>query len=103
MICAHKTKETLFVEGNVTTYLCPDCGTVIRVPELMTPSNDCCEWWLMFAKKFLWMVVADQPELLVMPHVVDDATGKKWRVNHCPGCGANVRDRVILASRIEEE
>lgn len=40
-----------------------------------------------------WMVLEDGTK--IMPFLEDKNDNTKWRVNHCPSCGAYVRDCTI--------
>ena len=47
----------------------------------------CCKSFKNFIKKFYWMTLDKK---YIMPYTYVD--GIKYRVNHCPSCGADVRD-----------
>ena len=47
----------------------------------------CCESFKHFINIFYWMTLDKK---YIMPYTYQD--GIKYRVNHCPSCGAEVRD-----------
>lgn len=47
----------------------------------------CCESFKHFINIFYWMILDKK---YIMPYTYVD--GIKYRVNHCPSCGAEVRD-----------
>lgn len=53
------------------------------------PTRDCCEVWGKIKHEFRWYAFDDHPDTLAMPTI----TGF-FRVNHCPSCGAYVRNSV---------
>ena len=64
-------------------------------------TEDCCAAWGSLIGLFGWFrLETDAPDVLVMPCLV--AQDKRWRVNHCPSCGASCRDAVVDRTRVEE-
>jgi hypothetical protein len=47
----------------------------------------CCGTFEKYAKEFTWMTLEDY-SIYLMPHIGDD----KYRINHCPTCGAEIRN-----------
>ena len=52
----------------------------------------CCESFKHFINIFYWMTYFDKTDKIkyIMPYTYED--GIKYRVNHCPSCGAEIRD-----------
>lgn len=47
----------------------------------------CCDVWKEIRTEFGWYVPEGYQELRVMPYM--QGVRSKWRVNHCPSCGAS--------------
>jgi hypothetical protein len=65
--------------------------------------NFCCDAFKQIIPTFQWMTYAEgdkKGEAYLMPHI--DVDGHKWRVNHCPVCGKEVRSIEIPKSVMEE-
>lgn len=62
--------------------------TMAQDPYSTTP--DCCEVWPKLRDAFSWMAFAETPHVHVMP-CIRVGHNSRWRVNHCPSCGANRR------------
>ena len=58
----------------------------------------CCEYWPKICGLFQYMQVEGESDL-IMPHITQ--AGTKWRVNHCPACGAEISGRHFDAEDIE--
>ena len=48
---------------------------------------------------FGWFSYDADRKMLTMPHL-KDKEGVEWRVNHCPACGANVRNCDVDKERV---
>ena len=59
----------------------------------MNKEKFCCESFPKYAKTFNWMTYVDANKISVylMPHFSEH----KFRLNHCPTCGANIRSIEI--------
>lgn len=69
----------------------------------MDNTQFCCDAFKELIPKFQWMTYADgdkKGEVFLMPHF--DIEGHKWRVNHCPVCGKEVRSIEIPKEVMEE-
>ena len=54
----------------------------------------CCDAFKAYAASFDWMVMGKgSQKSYVMPHIIADKI--KWRINHCPTCGMNVRSIML--------
>lgn len=65
---------------------------------MKTPKDEfCCQALPEILKHFQWMSVDIEGEKkLLMPHFQTYGFGDiKYRVNHCPSCGAEIRDIEI--------
>lgn len=56
----------------------------------------CCDILKYSLSLFYWMTYIDYEDegkiKYIMPYIYDKEKEKKYRVNHCPSCGANIRD-----------
>lgn len=70
----------------------------------MEPTEDCCKVWPKLWWAFYWMTTEDRLHL-VMPYMQAPNSGhaQKWRVNHCPSCGADVRNCVVDRERFADK
>ena len=57
----------------------------------------CCEVFEEFIITFSWFELKadnkNEIDLMIMPY--KEIKGVKYRINHCPSCGGNVRDITI--------
>ena len=54
--------------------------------------KQCCESFTDFIPLFYWMNYYDDDKIIyIMPYIIVN-DGYKLRINHCPSCGAEVRD-----------
>jgi hypothetical protein len=63
----------------------------------------CCDAFKKLIPTFQWMTFAEgeqKGEVFLMPHIEVDGT--KYRVNHCPVCGKEVRSIEIPKDVLEE-
>ncbi len=61
-------------------------------------TKPCCEVWPKILGVFSWMAFQEQPEVLTMANI--NHSGTSWRVNHCPACGASVRDATVSVEQV---
>lgn len=54
-------------------------------------SNQCCELWPRIREELFWFQLEYEPNTLVMP-CLDGTKPGAIRVNHCPSCGAYIRN-----------
>lgn len=55
------------------------------------PAVMCCAVFEDMAKRLSWMIYeANGQRLACVPHI-HGSNGERWRVNHCPSCGREVR------------
>ncbi len=66
--------------------------------KIFDEDKDCCNIWPKIARRFDWMSVGPQPEMLTAPHINDGEN--KWFVNFCPSCGESSRNRKMLSNRV---
>jgi hypothetical protein len=68
----------------------------------MEPDPNCCEVWPLIAAALQWFVFEDQPEMATTPYMTG-TDGQRYFVNHCPSCGANARNRQMLAKDVRTQ
>lgn len=66
----------------------PEPIPATKCPFEITPP--CCDVWKEIRTDFGWFVPEEYQEFRVMPYMRGSIS--KWRVNHCPSCGASRRD-----------
>lgn len=67
-------------------------------PDKPTPTPHCCDVWRQTLGVFRWMVFSDFPDLYSLPHIICE--GVKYKVNHCPSCGASRVGVVVTADNL---
>ncbi len=68
----------------------------------LKPSEDCCPQWESVIPIVRWFSFADKKGLMVMAHIPSLTDDSKWRINYCPCCGKDARDRLISRDRLIE-
>lgn len=56
-------------------------------------SKYCCEVLPKILQEFNWFTYTDEKlneNRYVMPYI-ETREGNKWKINHCPSCGENIR------------
>jgi hypothetical protein len=57
----------------------------------------CCDVFPIIKHHFEWMSL--DKEILLMPHITINET--KYRINHCPSCGKEIRDIQVPIKEME--
>lgn len=64
------------------------------------PTPPCCDVWPKILGAFNWFSFDDAPDSLTMPNIKHG--GVSWRVNHCPSCGACIRNAIVTSDAVRE-
>jgi hypothetical protein len=71
--------------------------TTINNDVLSTP---CCDVWIKVMGRFDWMHFEENSDILTMPHIKSGE--QRFFVNHCPSCGADVRNYMAHINKVDE-
>lgn len=73
-----------------------------NTPAPWTPTPDCCAVWPQLWHLFNWMSPQGHDDVVLMPYAQAPNDATKWRINHCPSCGADVRNCVVDRARLAD-
>jgi hypothetical protein len=62
-------------------------------------STPCCDVWTQIMGRFDWMHYEKNPRIVTMPHI--KSGDRLFFVNHCPSCGADVRNYNAPEDEVE--
>jgi len=61
----------------------------------------CCDTFRKMLSAFQWFTYTEEDsDTMLMPCI--EVNGMKWRVNHCPSCGKEVRNVLISKDEYRE-